>query len=167
MDRLIDDCGSIEELNELIGRGLDEYHCQMAVNRIFELVTEGESIDDDGVNVPTTSTARNTTGTTITAEEISSTEDVDRLNAIIDGDDWETEISGLAFQRILELGGIEVDTLSVITSTSENQSVSDNVEYSTENLIGDLQLPVTENLMEYMIGGDDPVQIAENVSNQT
>jgi hypothetical protein len=34
MDRLTEDCRSIEELNELIDRGLDEYRCQMSVNRV-------------------------------------------------------------------------------------------------------------------------------------
>ena len=42
MDRLIRECQSIVELNRIIDRGLDDETYQLAMDRLFELVLEGE-----------------------------------------------------------------------------------------------------------------------------
>ena len=46
MDRLIRECQSIVELNRIIDRGLDDETYRLAMDRLFELVLEGER--DDG-----------------------------------------------------------------------------------------------------------------------
>ena len=47
MDRLIRECQSIVELNRIIDRGLDDETYQLAMDRLFELVLEGERNDCD------------------------------------------------------------------------------------------------------------------------
>ena len=182
MDRLIRECQSIVELNRIIDRGLDDETYQLAMDRLFELVLEGERdaetttpagdadidvspentavIDDtaatsnDGYNrerngpennqemdetLPSTSS-----GATSLVDVINSMDDIDGLNRIIDEDNWTTEASGVAFQRILQLAGVE-DFDEMI----RNWSNAVNGEMQGDN----------------MAGGDNPVDLDQNVSD--
>ena len=180
MDRLIRECQSIVELNRIIDRGLDDETYRLAMDRLFELVLEGErdaettapandaedfnsentavmddtaATSDDGYNrerngpennqemdetLPSTST-----GATSIADVINSMDDVESLKRIMEEDSWTTIASGLAFQRILQLGGIELDELL--------KDLSDTV---NEEMRGD-----------NMVGGDNPVELDQNVSD--
>ena len=181
MDRLIRECQSIVELNRIIDRGLDDETCRLAMDRLFELVLEGERdaettapandadivvspentavMDDtvatsnDGYNrerngpennqeidetLPSTST-----GATSMADVINSMDDVESLKRIMEEDNWTTIASGLAFQRILQLGGINFDELLKDLSNTGN-----------EEMRGD-----------NMAGGDNPVELDQNVSD--
>ena len=124
MDRLIRECQSIVALNTIIDRGLDDETYQLAMDRLFELVLEGERNDGDAEIDAATAAISNETGdvnsenaaeTDDTAastsagpislvDAINSMDDIDGLNRIIDEDNWTTEASGVAFQRILVPG---------------------------------------------------------------
>ena len=113
MDRLIRECQSIVELNRIIDRGLDDETYQVAMDRLFELVLEGERNDVDAemndaapsndasivVTPENTSeiddlAATTSAGTTSFVDVINSMDDIDGLNRIIDEDNWTTEASG-------------------------------------------------------------------------
>ena len=51
--------------------------------------------------------ATTSAGATSNVDVINSMDDIDGLNRIIDEDNWMIEASGIAFQRILELAGVE------------------------------------------------------------
>ena len=159
MDRLIRECQSIMELNRIIDRGLDDETYQLAMDRLFELVLEGERNDCDaeratpvghaGIVVSPENTAEmdDLTATTSAGarsfvDVINSMDDIDGLNRIIDEDNWTTEASGLAFQRILELAGVE-DFDEMI----RNWSTAVNKEMQSDN----------------MAGGDNPIDLNQNV----
>ena len=69
-------------------------------------------------------------------------DDIDGLNRIIDEDNWTTEASGVAFQRILQLAGVE-DFDEMI----RNWSNAVNGEMQSDN----------------MAGGDNPIDLDQNV----
>ena len=156
MDRLIRECQSIVELNRIIDRGLDDKTYQLAMDRLFELVLEGErnaemgapSNDAGTVVSPENrsemddSAATTSAGATSLVDVIYSMDDIDGLNRIIDEDNWTTEASGLAFQRILELAGVE-DFDEMI----RNWSTAVNEEMQSDN----------------MVGGDNPIDLDQNV----
>ena len=153
MERRIQNCCSIDELNELIGLGLDDASYRQAVNRLFELVTEGEDLSAD--DIPTTATDSHVgdiyapTPSNI-VDEIATTEHIDRLNAIIDQDNWQTNISHLAFQRILTLAGVDELFWNIIPDTPEYEG-----EYNeTGNVIRDDDNDEQDDSMENMHGGD-------------
>ena len=160
MDRLIRECQSIVELNRIIDRGLDDETYQLAMDRLFELVLEGERNDDDaemndvaplndaGIVTPENTSEMDDTavstsaGATSYVDVINSMDDIDGLNRIIDEDNWTTEASGVAFQRILELAGVE-DFDEMI----RNWSNAVNEEMQVDN----------------MAGGDNPIDLDQNV----
>ena len=86
------------------------------------------------------------TGATSTVDDIKTMEDIESLNRIIEEDNWTTVASGLAFQRILRLGGIE----------------------NFDDMQGE-SLGRLDDLMEVidadnMTGGDNPIGLDQNVS---
>ena len=162
MDRLIRECQSIVELNRIIDRGLDDETYQLAMDRLFELVLEGERNDcdaeratpagDAGIVSPENTAemddlaATTSAGATSFVDVINSMDDIDDLNRIIDEDNWTTEASGVAIQRILELAGVE-DFDEMI----RNWSTAVNEEMQGDN----------------MAGGDNPIDLDQNVPMTT
>ena len=87
------------------------------------------------------SAATTSAGATSFVDVINSMDDIDGLNRIIDEDNWTTEASGVAFQRILELAGVEDFELI------RNWSNAVNAEMQGDN----------------MAGGDNPIDLDQNV----
>ena len=156
MDRLIRECQSIVELNRIIDRGLDDETYQLAMDRLFELVLEEESdaettapVNDADMVVNPENTAdmdhtaaTTSPGATSLIDVINSMDDIDGLNRIIDEDNRTTEASGVAFQRILQLAGVD-DFDEMI----RNWSNGVNNEMQGDN----------------MAGGDNPVHLDEDI----
>ena len=86
------------------------------------------------------------TGATSTVDDINTMEDIESLNRIIEEDNWTTVASGLAFQRILQLGGIE--------------NVDDMQGESLRRLDDLMEVKHADN----MTGGDNPIDLDQNVS---
>ena len=195
MDRLIRECQSIVELNRIIDRGLDDETYQLAMDRLFELVLEGErdvettapandanfvvspentavtgnaaSTSNDGYNRERNGPENNqemdetlpsmSTGATSFVDVINSMEDIDGLNRIIDEDNWTTEASGVAFQRILQLAGVEYfDEMIRNWSNTVNEEMQ---EESTARLDDLMEVIDDDN----MAGGDNPIDLDQNV----
>ena len=97
-----------------------------------------ENNQDLNETIPSTST-----GATSIADVINSMDDVESLKRIMEEDNWTTIASGLAFQRILQLGGINFDELLKALSNTGN-----------EEMRGD-----------NMAGGDNPVELDQNESD--
>ena len=107
MDRLIREYQSIVELNRIIDRGLDDETYQLAMDRLFELVLEGERnvetatlandadiVVSPGNNAEMDDSAATTfAGATSLVDVINSMHDIDGLNRTIDEDNWTTEES--------------------------------------------------------------------------
>ena len=191
MDRLIRECRSMTELNRIIQGGLNDELHQLAMDRFLELVLErgrngrddttdtndttaGPSNDTDDVGayskegvceregngsgndqqmdetLPSTST-----GATSTVDDISTMEDIASLNRIMEEDNWTTAASGLAFQRILQLGGVEdFDELLKEWSAADTQGESN-------EWLDDLMEVIDA---DNMAGGDNPIELDQNVS---
>ena len=164
---MIRDCASIEELNRIIGQGLDEQSYELALNRLFQLVAESE--DNHTSNLPSTSSAE-------PDRSVEITNDIDALNSIIAEDNWESNISHLAFQKILQLAGVD-ELLQDIPESAHNQDDTEyglhtpihTTEYSEQNLAEGFSnsediFKINENNVD-MIGGEDPLHLNEIVSN--
>ena len=168
MDRLIRECQSIVDLNRIIDRGLDDETYQLAMDRLFELVLEGERNDcdaetaapsnDAGVVSPENtlemddSAATTSAGATSIVDVINSMDDIDGLNRIIDEDNWTTEASGIAFQRILELAGVEdFDELIKDWSTAVQMQSE-----SSDRLVVSMGA-------DTMAGGDNPIELDQDI----
>ena len=197
MDRLIRECQSIVELNRIIDRGLDDETYQLAMDKLFELVLEGERdaettapANDAGIVVSPENTAvmddtaatpnggynlegngpennhemdetipSTSTGATSFVDVINSMDDVESLNRIIDEDNWTTEASGVAFQRILELAGVE-DFDELIRGWSN--TVNEEMQWESTTRLDDLMEVIDA---DNMAGGDNPVELDQNVSD--
>ena len=136
MDRLIRKCSSIEELNGFIGLELDEQNYKLALDRLFQLAAEGEDNEDEGL--PSTSSHAEPGRPTVTNVEdiITTTNDTDKLNYIISEDNWESNISHLAFQKILQLAELD-ELLQDIPESTQNHNddgLHTPTEYSEEDL---------------------------------
>ena len=167
MDRLIRNCSSIEELNGIIGQGLDEENYKLALDRLFQLVAEGEDNEDEGL--PSTSSDAQPDRPTVTNVEdiIATTTDIDTLNSIISEDNWESNISHLAFQKILKIAGLD-ELLKDIPESTQNHN-DDGLHTPTEYSEEDLPENFPDSMLEDeipggLVGGDDPVPLTETVS---
>ena len=183
MDRLIRECRSIAELNRIIDRGLDDVTYQLAMDRLFELVLEGEindrenneeagnataapsndsnDLEGNGLEIyqETNETLPSTsTGARSTVDDINTMDDIESLNRIIDEDNWTTPASGIAFQRILQLGGIEDfdELIRDWTDTANKEMQGD-----SEDRLADLMEVIDA---DNMAGGDNPIELEKNVS---
>ena len=134
MEDEIRDCESIDRLNELIDRGLNEELVGLAFARLYELTIGGETYTEDD------SRAESSTTMDI-RDEISSCDKFDRLNNIIEEDNWQTEISGLAFQRIVELSGWVNGMEDIVGDEQPSQSM-------VEDVVIDLKRPADETVDE-------------------
>ena len=195
MDRLIRECQSIVELSRIIDRGLDDETYQLAMDRLFELVLEGErdvettapandanfvvSLENTAVTGNTASTSNDgynrerngaennkemdetlpstSTGATSLVDVINSMDDIDGLNRIIDEDNWTTEASGVAFQRILQLAGVE-DFDEMIRNWSN--TVNEEMQEESTARLDDLTEVIDD---DNMAGGDNPIDLDQNV----
>ena len=161
MDRLIRNCSSIEELNGIIGQGLDEENYKLALDRLFQLVAEGEDNEDEGL--PNTSDVEPDRPTVTNVEDIIvTTTDINTLNSIISEDNWESNISHLAFQKILQLAGLLQD---IPESTQSHDDGLHTPEYSEEDLPENfLDSMLDDEIPGGLVGGDEPVPLIETVS---
>ena len=87
MEERIGNCNDVEELQALIVPGLDQRVYDLIQSRLFDLVGQDYR--------------------TALEQTIATTDDIDTLNSIIDEDDWSTNVSHLAFQRILHLAKLD------------------------------------------------------------
>ena len=98
MDRLIRECQSIMELNRIIDRGLDDETYQLAMDRLFELVLDGER------DAETTSPANDA-------------EDFNSENIVVTGDTSATSNAGYNWERNGSENNQGMDETSPSTST--------------------------------------------------
>ena len=101
-------------------------------------------------------------------DEISNTNDISRLNDIIEEDDWSTSISHLAFHRILQLVGVD-NALEIETenNTEGDLALENRMKSDHSRNIKQEDVPISDEVpIEYiMIGGDNQLSAGEYVSN--
>ena len=133
----------------------------LLLDRLFQLVAEGEDNEDEGL--PTTSDAEPDRPTVTNVEDIiATTNDIDTLNSIISEDNWESNISHLAFQKI-QLAELLQDIPE--STQNHNDDGLHTPEYSEEDLPENfLDFMLEDEIPGGLVGGDEPVPLIETVS---